>query len=354
MLSTEHAIPDDRLNLWPNETSGFAVDLASVVGATPAKTRRQLLSSQEMREVQAGFRELLVVTEDTEPHLRGVINDTLAHPGGLLRAQLIYGLLRHHGAASDTALALAIAIEYLHTASLLFDDLPAMDDASERRGQPCPHLVHGEAATILGALALITRAYDLLWKVIGPLPDRRRQQSADLVAECLGPPGVLNGQAHDLHFSGNAELAHRVAQGKTVSLVRLTLVLPALVLGLDSTTTARLERLSMVWGLSYQALDDLKDRLVSDDEAGKSTGRDRLLGRPNLADVIGVRETTNHIERLLAEGRQTLNELARDNSTNSGRGSRHPHPWATLTRLQALLDDEKQDMGRRATAARGV
>ncbi len=334
MLSTEHAtLTGSPATPWPGQTPSLVKDTL--------KNRRQLLSASEMREVRAGFRDLLQVTGDTEPHLRGVIEDTLAHPGGLLRAQLIYGLLRHHGKTTDIALALAIAVEYLHTASLLFDDLSAMDDASERRGQPCPHLKHGEAATILGALALITRAYDLLWQVIGPLPNQRRQLAADMVAECLGLPGVLNGQAHDLHFSGNAELAHRVAQGKTVSLVRLTLVLPAYVLGLDATTTARLERLAMAWGLGYQALDDLKDRLVPDDEAGKTTGRDRLLGRPNLADVIGIRQTTVHIETLLTEGQQTLAELT----------AAHSQPWETLTRLQALLEDEQQAMGNRIAAA---
>ncbi|NJM12209.1 MAG: hypothetical protein HC889_10265 [Synechococcaceae cyanobacterium SM1_2_3] len=77
-------------------------------------------------------------------------------------------------------------MEYFHTASLIFDDLPSMDDAEERRGHPCPHKVHGESAAILGALALINRGYALLWKVLSRLPRQRRHRAAELVESCLG------------------------------------------------------------------------------------------------------------------------------------------------------------------------
>jgi len=226
------------------------------------------------RYLRDGFRRLLPVGVHLERHLRGVIDDVLDHPGSLVRARLAYSLLREHDLDAERAREVAIAIEYFHTASLVFDDMPAMDGAEERRGHTCPHLVHGEAAATLGALALINRGYALLWKVIGGLSPARRQAASELVTSCLGLDGILNGQALDLHFAeqedAGADAVLEVAEGKTVSLIRLTLILPALVAGIDDAVIERLERLTTVWGLGYQVADDFKDCLMTDDETGKS------------------------------------------------------------------------------------
>ena len=70
------------------------------------------------------------------------------------------------GVAEESARAMACGIEYLHTASLIFDDLPAMDDARMRRGAACVHVVHGESVAMLAALAMINRAYSMIWQGI--------------------------------------------------------------------------------------------------------------------------------------------------------------------------------------------
>lgn len=302
-----------------------------------------LLNPLDARYVTTGFQQLLPLPEHVEPHLGGVIRDALDHPGSLVRAQLAWSLLRRHGVAAEPARALAIAVEYFHTASLIFDDLPSMDDAQERRGYPCPHRVHGESAAILGALALINRGYALLWKVLSRLPRRRRHRAAELVEACLGVDGILDGQAHDLHFAegprGLAEV-RRVAEGKTVSLIRLTLVLPAIVAGVPAKSLARLDRLAVVWGLAYQAADDFKDFLLSEAEAGKSTGRDLLLGRPNLPAELGREPALENLDALLAEGRELLDALA-------GGGER----WAELENLQQLLENESAKVRERLPIA---
>src|SRR5579862_2795849 len=105
----------------------------------------------------------------TEPHLAGALRDTLHHPGSMVRAELAFRIACAFGLPDDRSEQLAIAIEYFHTASLLFDDLPSMDDAQLRRGALCAHHVHGEGAAILAALALINRAYSLVWKSVSGL-----------------------------------------------------------------------------------------------------------------------------------------------------------------------------------------
>ncbi len=311
-----------------------------------------LLNKLEHRFVLDGFRRLLPVDAGMEPHFRGVIRDALAHPGSLIRAQLAYGILRDHQVEAFLARSVAVAIEYFHTASLIFDDMPNMDDARERRGHACPHLVHGEAAATLGALALINQGYALLWQAIGTLPAERARAVADLVSSCLGAGGILNGQARDLHFDAadpSAEEVLAVAEGKTVTLIRLTLSLPAIIAGVDSSGLARLDRLASVWGLGYQILDDFKDCLMSRAETGKSGGKDHQLGRPNFPGVSGSEKAMDTLSALLAEGREIL---ARLGSPGGGQvGQSGGDRWSRLSHVQAVLEDEQRKVRQRMPVA---
>jgi geranylgeranyl pyrophosphate synthase len=264
------------------------------------------------QELLTAFTSGLTVTSQTEPHLRGALEQTLAHPGSLVRAQLVFDMATAHGVAGDRARQLAVAVEYFHTASLLFDDLPCMDDATQRRGVPCVHRSHGEAAAVLAALGLINRAYALLWNAFaGSTPEQQTRASA-YVEKCLGIEGVLNGQSHDLHFAtqtGKRPTPQEIATGKTVTLIRLSLVLPALLGGATSTELKNLERLSAFWGLSYQILDDLKDVFHRPEQTGKTAARDASLNRPNLALAIGATKACRRLERLIRLGDTTLSRL---------------------------------------------
>jgi geranylgeranyl pyrophosphate synthase len=298
---------------------------------------RELVSPFDLRYLSEGFRSLLPVDGGVEGHLRGVVEDVLGHPGSLVRAQLAYSVLRRHAVDAEPARELAVAIEYFHTASLVFDDMPAMDDAEERRGHPCPHRVYGEAAATLGALALINQGYALLWRTLGRLEPARSARAAELVNHCLGLRGILDGQARDLHFdpttAGEADVL-RVAEGKTGTLIRLTLLLPAIVGGAAEEELGRLDRLATVWGLAYQITDDFKDSLMSRDETGKSTRRDGELGRPNLPGVMGSERAYATLEALLDEGRDLL--AAFD-------GER----WGQLASVQEILEQERRKVAAR-------
>ena len=132
-----------------------------------------LVSAPDADALLAAFRDALPVDDRIEAHLGATIRDILDHPGRLIRAQLAFRVQSDRGVEPAAARDLAVAIEYFHTASLVFDDLPSMDDAKTRRGRPCPHLVYGEASAVLGALALITRGYALLWRCLDGLTAER-------------------------------------------------------------------------------------------------------------------------------------------------------------------------------------
>jgi geranylgeranyl pyrophosphate synthase len=258
------------------------------------------------------FRASMPLPATLDPHLEEALRHVLDNPGSLVRPRMVFQAATAYGMDSARAKDLAIALEYFHTASLLFDDLPCMDNASERRGVPCVHLAYGEAGAILAALALINRAYALTWRAVSASSSQSQSCALAYIEQCLGVEGLLNGQSLDLHYSTlphNRETTERIARGKTVSLIRLTLVLPAMLGGASAREIQLLERIALYWGLGYQMVDDLKDVLGSADAAGKTVARDILLDRPNVALAMGIPGAVLRLTRFIYLGDTTLHRL---------------------------------------------
>ncbi|QJE94337.1 polyprenyl synthetase family protein [Luteolibacter luteus] len=250
-----------------------------------------------------------------EPRLAAAIGDLLARPGSLVRAVAAYLVGIEMGLVEESARAIACGLEYLHTASLVFDDLPSMDDARLRRGAACLHVTHGEGIAVLAALALVNRGYGLLWQGMQGSSAVRRARAGSLIDQCLGPDGLTGGQAYDLagwrQEQSPAEVAE-VAARKTGALLRLTLVLPALCGRASEREIRLLDRLALLRGLAYQAADDLKDVTATAEETGKSAGRDELLGRPNLVAAEGLDAALARFSRLVEVGDRVQGALPGD------------------------------------------
>jgi geranylgeranyl pyrophosphate synthase len=258
------------------------------------------------------FSSSLVLPGAMEPNFEDALQHVLENPGSLVRPRLVFQMATAYGLNADSAQELAVALEYFHTASLLFDDLPCMDNALERRGVPCTHLLFGEEGAILTALAFINRAYALTWRAVAGCAQSRQAGALSFIEECLGVGGLLNGQSFDLHYARlprTLETTERIARGKTVSLIRLTLVLPALLGGASARELQQIERISVFWGLGYQIVDDLKDVLQSAAQTGKTPSRDEVLNRPNIAAVIGISGAVERLSRLINLGDRVLRHL---------------------------------------------
>lgn len=269
-------------------------------------------SESGWRQLTAALVEHAPAGSGLEPHLQAAITESVARPGKLLRARLAFATTEAHGIPADVGLALATAVEYFHLSSLLLDDLPCMDDAATRRGQACVHRVHGEATAILAALAYINRAYALVGFAVATQPGPVRLQVQACLDACLGTAGLVGGQARDLRFATSDRSARevsRIALGKTGAMLWLGLLLPALLAAPERAERRALEALAMYWSLAFQALDDVQDLLATPTNAGKTTGRDRALTRPNLAVALGVPRTRRRIARLLAQAERTLHSL---------------------------------------------
>ncbi|PTX92674.1 polyprenyl synthetase family protein [Opitutus sp. ER46] len=254
------------------------------------------------------------VNPATEPRLRAAIGMLAGRPGKLVRAQLAYATATAHGVAAPVGLQLAVAVEYYHLASLILDDLPCMDDAAVRRGQPCVHRVYGEATAVLAALAFINRAYATFGEAFASFPPAVRRRAHAALEASLGPNGLVGGQARDLGFARGPRTTRevgRVALAKTGTTFRLGLAIPALLARPSAAEQHALNALCTHWALAFQALDDLQDVLGNSVDTQKTTQRDRALTRPNLALALGVSASRVRINRLLTLAARQVDQLGR-------------------------------------------
>ncbi|MGI8917861.1 MAG: polyprenyl synthetase family protein [Pyrinomonadaceae bacterium] len=231
-------------------------------------------------------------------------------PGGK-RLRPIITLLAGRLVSADeqAALGCACAIEFLHTSSLILDDLPGMDDADLRRNQTAVHLVFGEGLAVLAAVALLNQAY-------AQFAAAARGQSAESAIEnllveatnCVGANGMIGGQVVDLEFNATAMdpeiLAHRDA--KTIALMRLMMTSNALATGASSDDCAALRGFGELLGEAYQICDDLLDDLAASSLTGKTPGQDSRHWRLTAITELGHHDSYRRATSQFAKGETLL------------------------------------------------
>lgn len=224
-------------------------------------------------------------------------------PGGArLRPQLCLavaatcsaGTSRTDG-ANLAALVPATALELLHCASLVHDDLPCFDDAPLRRGKPSVHAVYGEAMAVLVGDALIMLAVDTVVRGLGSEPARLAPVLTAVVDAVGAPNGIIAGQAWEAEADVDVEVYHRT---KTAALFVGACCAGALSVGADPGPW---RTVGLKIGEAYQALDDLKDVFATAREIGKPVAQDLRLKRPSVLDVASPEAVAARIRRSLKE-----------------------------------------------------
>lgn len=189
----------------------------------------------------------------------------------------------------------AAAIELLHCASLVHDDLPCFDDAATRRGKPALHLAYGEPLAVLAGDALIVLAFQALARA-GAAEPARLVSLLGIIGDSVGMPfGIAAGQAWECEPRVDLGAYQRA---KTGSLFASACMAGAAAAGMPAAPWRALgEKL----GEAYQVADDLRDAAADEEEAGKTTGRDAVLGRPSAALTLGIPAAVRHLEDLVGE-----------------------------------------------------
>ncbi len=197
----------------------------------------------------------------------------------------------------DSSLPVALAIEMLHTYSLIHDDLPAMDDADLRRGHPTLHKRYDEVTAILAGDALNTEAFYLIAKA--PLREDVKIKLVELLARDGGSRGMVLGQAIDCYFENkplDLEQIKTLHTNKTAKLIAVSLQMGAVIVGLEKKIQDELYAFGLDLGLLFQIQDDIIDETQSEEEAGKTTGND--ADKNSFVNLLGLEETVNQADTL--------------------------------------------------------
>jgi geranylgeranyl diphosphate synthase, type II len=250
-----------------------------------------------MLRIEAAMQSALSITQASCPPKLASALQYAVFPGGhRLRPRLAITVAKACGdsdpAAADAA---ACAIEFLHCASLVHDDLPAFDDADLRRGKPTVHKVYGEPLAVLAGDALIVLAFETIARGATAHLDRMAGL-VSIVAQAGGAPhGICAGQAWESEAMIPIADYHRA---KTSSLFAAATSSGALAAGHDPVAWRTLgERL----GCAYQVADDIRDAADTAEEMGKPAGQDAARGRPNAVKELGIQGAIHWLDQLIAE-----------------------------------------------------
>lgn len=210
------------------------------------------------------------------------------------------------GARAETILPAAVAGEFIHTSSLIFDDLPCMDNAAERRGKTSLHEKFGEGLAVLVAIGFLNAAYGLVFVNHSNLPERAMAAHAELV-ECIGAAGMLGGQSVDLALAAGAGAAagenydyESVRNLKTSALMRLSLRVGAILAGADYPDLVTLSHFAERLGDAYQLSDDLID-LEEDGEIFDDEQKTFALEQGKEAASLKLQKQVGEAKRILVE-----------------------------------------------------
>jgi geranylgeranyl diphosphate synthase type II len=231
--------------------------------------------------------------------------------GKRLRPVLCLSAAEAVGGRSEDALITAVALELIHTYSLIHDDLPAMDDDALRRGKPTCHVAFDEATAILTGDALLTLAFQLLASQEGTagVPADRRLQVIHAVAAAAGYEGMIGGQMADIASEGNRIALSELEQlhlMKTGALINAAVITGAILGGGTSEQVRHLDRYAQNIGLAFQITDDILN--VKGDPAllGKSVGTDKEKKKSTYPALLGLEKSRKLAAERIKEALQTL------------------------------------------------
>jgi geranylgeranyl diphosphate synthase type II len=265
--------------------------------------------AQQQKLVDAQLDRLAPLETQPPETIHRAMRYSLFAGGKRIRPILCMEAARAIAEEPDGAATAACALEFIHTYSLIHDDLPALDNDDYRRGKPTCHKVFGEAMAILAGDSLLTLAFEVLAAMNTVTPDRKSRMIAELATSAGTVGGMIAGQVADLEGEGQpptAPLLESIHRAKTGALLRASLRLGAICAGADTQQYEALSRYGEHIGLAFQIVDDILDVEETSAALGKTAGKDAQQKKITFPAVYGVAESRRMAESECLSAHETL------------------------------------------------
>ncbi len=240
------------------------------------------------------------------------MNYSLLAGGKRLRPVMLLAACEMAGGETEKALPFALALEMIHTYSLIHDDLPAMDNDDLRRGRPTNHKVFGDGLATLAGDGLLNGAVEIMARAALTMSDPRGLRALEAVMRHAGVTGMIAGQTIDLDAEGQTpgeELLHEIHRHKTADLLQAPMESGLLLAGAPDTAVQAGLEYGLHLGLAFQMTDDLLDVIGETDVLGKQTGMDATRGKMTWITLRGVEGTRRDAETQVAMAIHALRGL---------------------------------------------
>ena len=253
-------------------------------------------------QIDARFDRLLPLPDDPRRPLYQAMRHAIIGGGKRMRPLLVVASSELFHVDRERAMRVALAIEAVHSYSLVHDDLPAMDDDDMRRGKPTVHRQFGEAVAVLTGDSLFSLAFELLADEATHEDPFVRCELVAALAVASGPAGMAGGQMMDLAAETDRfdlEVTTHLQQLKTGALIGFAVEAGAIMGKVGLHTRLKLRGYARDLGLAFQIADDLLDVEGDPALAGKALKKDRVAGKSTFVSLLGIERARSRAEMLI-------------------------------------------------------
>lgn len=270
------------------------------------RTEQILLNTVSAMQKQAEEKSLAIET------LFDAMRHSLTAGGKRIRPALIYAFCEACGGTLEAADAAACAMEMTHTSSLIFDDLPAMDDDDLRRGKPSCHKAFGEATAILAGDALICAPFSVIAENKALTPEQKLDLIKILSCE-EGSSGMVGGQMLDMQFETQETVTAKELEimclGKTGALMKASCQMGCICGNASAALTEAAGEYGLSVGLAFQIIDDILDVTATSEQLGKPAGSDAEEDKKTFVTVLGLENAQKRASALTAQAHAQLEKF---------------------------------------------
>lgn len=279
------------------------------------------LLNRKVEDIEKGFEPFLPKEEGCAKTVFQAVNYSILAGGKRLRPMFMYETYRMFGGADEVAVRpFMMALEMIHTYSLVHDDLPAMDNDDYRRGKLTTHKKFGEAMGILAGDALLNLAFETAFRAFDSDTEAGTIGKAlRILGEKAGVYGMVGGQVVDVENNGcfvDEDTLLYVYRNKTSALIESALMIGAVLAGASPEDTGRMQQVGEAIGIAFQIQDDILD--VTGDEAviGKPVHSDEKNEKSTYVAIHGLDESRKKVEEYTGKGLACLQNVQAQNQEN--------------------------------------